>query len=57
MAKELVHKALAETHNFYITFALGVKIAASLSTTNRRSCQGVLENLLKTQKLDNTQID
>ena len=46
------HEALAETHNFHLALALGVKVGAALTAAYRQSGQRVLENLLKAEELD-----
>ena len=54
---ELGHKALAEAHDLVVALALGVKIGAAFAAADCKSCQRVLENLLKTEKLDDTDVN
>ena len=56
MAVQLGHKALAERHDFTIGLALRVKIGAALAAADRQAGQGVLEDLLKAQELDDAQV-
>ena len=44
---KLGHKALAETHNFAVGFALGVKVRAALAAAYGQTGKAVFENLLK----------
>ena len=56
VAIQLCHEALAESHYFTIGLALRVKIRATLAAADRQAGQGILEDLLKAQELDDTQI-
>ena len=44
---ELGHEGLAETHDFGIGFALGVKVGAALSAAHGRAGEGIFEALLE----------
>ena len=56
MARKLGHEGLAKTHHFGVGLALRIEVCATLSATHRQAGQGVLENLLKAQELDNGQV-
>ena len=53
---KLSHKGLAETHDFHIGLAVGVEISAALAAADGQTGQRVLEDLLKTEELNNTDI-
>ena len=53
---ELSHKALAETHNLCVGLALGVKVGAALAAAHGESGQGVLQNLLEAEELNNGKV-
>ena len=53
MARQLSHEGLAKTHDFGVAAAVGVKVATALTAADTLVGQGVLEDLLKTQELDN----
>ena len=57
MAAQFGHKALAETHDFGVGFAVGVKVAATLAAAHRQAGQAVLEDLFKTKELDDREVD
>ena len=57
MAIELSHKALAETHNFSVGFALRIKVAAALAAAHRESGQTVFQDLLKPEEFDDGKVD
>ncbi len=48
--EQLRHEALAEGHNFAFGFPLAVKIRASLSASDGKAGQSILEGLFKSQK-------
>ena len=52
MARQLSHEGLAKTHDFGVAAAVGVKVATTLTAADTLIGQGVLEDLLKTQELD-----
>ena len=56
MSAKLCHKALAETHNLSVALALGVKVRTALAAAHRQCCKAVLEDLLKAEELDDTEI-
>jgi len=56
MPEQFRHKRLAETHHFIVRFALRVKIGTAFAAAHRKGSQGILEDLLKGQKLQNPQI-
>ena len=51
---KLCHKALAECHNLSVRFALRIEVGATFSTTDRKACQRVFEDLLKAKKFQDT---
>ena len=51
--KELCHEALAEAHYLAIRLALGIEIGAALAAADRKTGQGVLEDLLEAEELQN----
>ena len=53
---KLCHKALAECHNFSVALALRIKVRATLTAADRKTCKWVLENLLETEKLNNAEV-
>ena len=57
MAVELRHEGLTEAHDLGVALALGVEVGAALAAAHRQGGEGVLEHLLKAQKLDDGQID
>ena len=54
---QFCHVTLTEPHNIPVRFSSGVEVAASLCASNRESSQGVLENLLERQELDDPEVD
>ena len=56
MAEQLIHKALAETHDFHIALALGIKIRSALAAAYGQACERVFEDLLKPQELDDAKV-
>jgi len=57
VAEQLDHVTLAETHDLVIGFTFGIEVRATLAPTHGKGGQGVFEHLLKSQKLENPQID
>ena len=57
VAVQLGHHALAETHDFVVGLALGVKVTAAFTAANGQAGQGVLENLFKAQELDDAEVN
>ena len=56
MSAKLSHEALAETHNLSVGLALGVEVGTALAAAHGESGQGVLEDLLKAEELDDTNV-
>ena len=56
MSAKLSHEALAETHNLSVRLALGVEVGTALAAAHGECGQGVLEDLLKAEELDDTDI-
>jgi len=54
---QLSHEGLAEASDLRDGSAFGVEVRASLSSSHGECCQAVLEDLLKTQKLDDAESD
>ena len=57
MPEHLTHEAMTEPHDFIVRFPLGIKVGAALRSSHRKGGQGILEDLLKPQKLENAQVD
>ena len=51
------HEGLAEAHDFVVRLPFGVKVGAALAAADRQAGQGVLEDLLETEELDDAEID
>ena len=51
------HEGLAKPHHFAVGLALGVKIRTALATAHGQARQGILENLLKRQKLQDRSVN
>ena len=56
MPIELGHEALAEAHDFGIRLALRVKVGAALAAAHGQCGQGVFQNLLKAEELDDGEV-
>ena len=56
MTAELGHEALAERHDLVVALALGVKVGTALAAADRQAGQGILEDLLKTEELDDSDV-
>ena len=54
---EFGHEALTEAHDLAVRFPLGIEIRAALASTDRKTGQTVLEDLLEAKKLENGKID
>ena len=54
---QFCHEALAECHDFAVRLALGIKVGTTLAAADGQAGEGVLEDLLKAQELDDAQID
>ena len=57
VAGELSHEGLAKTHDLGVGLALGVEVRAALAATHGQAGQGVLEDLLEAEELDDRQVD
>lgn len=53
---ELPHEGNAELADLVVGFALGVKVASSLTTTHVQAGKSILEDLLETQELEDRQV-
>ena len=54
MTAQLGHEGLAEAHDLGVGLALRVEVGAALAAAHRQRGQGVLEDLLETEELDDT---
>ena len=52
MTVQFGHKGLAEAHDFGIRLALRVEVGAALAATDGQAGEGVFEDLLEAQELD-----
>ena len=50
-------EALAETHDLAVALAFRVEVAAAFAAAHRQRCQCVLEDLFKSQELDDADVD
>src|SRR5690554_1173737 len=57
VAVQFGHHALAEAHDFVVRFALRIEVAATFTAADGQAGQGVLEDLLEAQELDDAQVD
>ena len=57
MAIKLVHKGLAEAHDFGIALAGGIEVRAALCAAHGKRGEGVFESLLETEKLHCVEVD
>ena len=55
-AIEFVHECLAETHHLSVALATGREVRSTLGTTHRQGCQRVLESLLESKELQDTEV-
>ena len=56
MTIELSDEALAEAHDLHVGLAVGIKVGTTLAAADRQTGQAVLEDLLKAEELDDTDI-
>jgi hypothetical protein len=56
MAIQFRHEALAEAHDLGIALAFGIEVRTALAAADGHAGQGILEDLLETQKLDDAQV-
>jgi hypothetical protein len=54
---ELLHKGIAETADLIVGFALRIEVATTLGTSHVNSSQGVLEDLLESEELEDRKVD
>src|SRR5699024_1869398 len=54
---QLGHEGLAETHDFHIRFALGVKVGTAFAAAHREGGQSILEALFKAQEFNDRSAD
>lgn len=54
---EFCHESLAETTNLSITLSSRVEVGSTLAASHGKACECVLENLLKSKKLQHTLVD
>jgi hypothetical protein len=57
VARELLHEGVAEAADLVVRLALGVEVGTTLTTTHREASEGVLEDLLETEELENREVD
>ena len=57
VAEQLTHEALTEAHDLGVALALGVEVGPSLAPAHGQGGEGVLEDLLESQELEDAQID
>ena len=57
VSEKLCHEALAESHDLTVGLAAWVKVRAALAAAHRKACKGILEGLLKTEELDDAQVN
>ena len=56
MPVELGHERLAEPHDLGLGATLGVEVGATLAAADRQAGQGVLEDLLEAEELDDAEV-
>jgi hypothetical protein len=54
---ELPHEGDAESADLVVRLALGVEVTATLATAHVEASEGILEDLLETQELEDGQVD
>ena len=57
VALQLRHEALAETHHLHVALTLGVEVGTALAAAHGERGEGVLEDLLEAEELEDTQVD
>ena len=55
MSVELEHEGIAESADFAVGLALGVKVGPALASTHRQTRERVLERLLEAEELEDRQ--
>ena len=56
MSVKLCDKGLAESHDLHIGLAVGIEVSAALAAADGKTCQRVLEDLLKAEEFDDADI-
>src|SRR5690606_492774 len=56
MAVEFGHEGLAKAHDLAIRAAAGVEVGAALAAADRHAREGVLEDLLESEELDDAEV-
>ena len=56
VAPQLSHEGLAKAHDFPVGAALRVEVGAALAAADGQSGQGIFEDLLEAEELDNAQV-
>lgn len=49
VSREFLHEGIAESSDFAVGLALGVKVGTAFTTAHHETCESVLENLLETK--------
>lgn len=57
MAVQLGHERLAEAHDLLLGATLGVEVRAALAAADGQAGEGVLEDLLEAEELDDAEVD
>src|SRR4029453_12261550 len=57
MPVQLGHERLAEPHDLGIRASAGIEVGTALAAADRHACEGIFEDLLKAEKLDDSQVD
>ena len=53
---KLSHKGLAEAHDLHVGLAVGIEVSAALAAADGQTGQSILEDLLKAEELNDTDI-
>ncbi len=56
MTKQFSHKGLAESHDFIVGLTFGIEIGSAFGSAHGQGGEGVLENLLKPEELEDAEI-
>ena len=57
VAEQLGHERLTEPHHLVVRLTLGIEVRAPLATADHAGRQGVLEDLLEAQELEDAEVD
>jgi len=57
VAGEFSHEGIAEATDLVVGLALRIEVGTTLSSTHRETSQGILEDLLETQELEDGKVD